>query len=125
MLGISAGKAVGVQTDNADASDNSIIKNGLYVAYQHHKKLLDVWDLLDVQKLGKDLILKLFENCEVDFQVLFGYLDSSLPSGTKMEPPTQKSVVPLRDHWQSTHSADAAKVSHLYLTLTKVNSLVF
>ncbi|KAL3510020.1 hypothetical protein ACH5RR_029421 [Cinchona calisaya] len=114
---ISASKAVGVQTDNADAYDNSSIKNDLFVAYQHHNKLLDVWDLFDVQKLGKDLVLKLFETCEVDFQVLFGYLNLSLPSSTNMALP-----VPLRDHGQSTYSADAAKISHLYLTLTKISN---
>lgn len=116
----SLSKAVGVQTEDAGDSDNSCFTNDV-VGDHHHKKLLGVWDLSD-DRLGKNLALNLFATCEADLKVLFGYLDWSLHSNTMTEHAMHKPNVPLKDHHQSSHSADVAKILHLYLMLTKIGN---
>ncbi|XP_022010968.1 protein SENSITIVE TO UV 2 isoform X3 [Helianthus annuus] len=85
---------VGVHTDLA-------IKKNISVS----RKLAGIWE----PESRSNLVSKLFVACEADLQILFGFLGLNIiPSTTKMA---------------SNHciqSAEAAKVSHLYITLTKV-----
>ncbi|MFS8002702.1 hypothetical protein Hanom_Chr13g01205171 [Helianthus anomalus] len=87
-------KEVGVHTDLA-------IKKNISVS----RKLAGIWE----PEPRSNLVSKLFVACEADLQILFGFLGLNIPSTTKMA---------------SNHciqSAEAAKVSHLYVTLTKIS----
>lgn len=121
FFGVSDSKGVGIQTEKVSESDNSSSKDDLFASHQHQNKLLDIWDSFNGQSFGRNLVPKLFSTCEVDFHVLFGYLNFSFPSKSKTEI-SLKSGASLMDLSQS---SDAAKVSHLYFMLTKVNGNLF
>ncbi|KAI3468576.1 hypothetical protein Pfo_025239 [Paulownia fortunei] len=75
------------------------------------KKLFGIWNS-DDQKWGRVLVEKLFMTCEVDFHVLFGYLNS----------PQDDSNMTLSDQLCPTQPIEAAKVSQLYSALTKIGN---
>ncbi|KAM0046540.1 hypothetical protein Hdeb2414_s0009g00317611 [Helianthus debilis subsp. tardiflorus] len=88
------GDGHGISTDLA-------IKKNISVS----RKLAGIWE----PEPRSNLVSKLFVACEADLQILFGFLGLNIPSTTKMA---------------SNHciqSAEAAKVSHLYITLTKIS----
>ncbi|KAK1435948.1 hypothetical protein QVD17_01721 [Tagetes erecta] len=104
--GIISSKAVGVQTDENAISTDLTIKKNLSVS----RKLAGIWKSQNDQSASTNLVSKLFVACEADLQFLFGFLGLNIPSKkttTKMAP----------NH--CIQSDEAAKVSHLYLTLTK------
>ncbi|KAK9079948.1 hypothetical protein SSX86_001623 [Deinandra increscens subsp. villosa] len=100
-------KTVGVQTDEQALSTDLTIKKNLSVS----RKLAGIWEPQNDQSPRTNLVSKLFVACEADLQVLFGFLGLSIPlkKTTKMAPS------------DCIQSAEAAKVSHLYLTLTKIS----
>lgn len=112
---------MGIQTDTVGESDIARSKNDLFFIQQHQNKLLDIWNSANGKKFGRDLFLKLFSTCEVDLQVLFGHLNMRYPLKTKLDTSrmANEPLIGLPE------SAVAAKVSHLYLILTKVNINLF
>lgn len=121
IFGVSASNEVGIQTDTVGESDVSRTKNDLLFVQQHQNKLLDIWNSSNGKKFGRELVLKLFSACEVDLQVLFGHLNTRNPLKTKVDTKrmANEPLVGLPE------SAVAAKVSHLYLILTKVYRNLF
>ncbi|CAH1434574.1 unnamed protein product [Lactuca virosa] len=110
-------KAVGVQTDD----DELMIKKSLSVT-NHSRKLADIWEPGNDQQPRNNLVSKLFVACGADLQVLFGCLGLNIPSKkttTKMESFNHDLLDMAPNH--HIQSVEAAKVSHLYLTLTKIS----
>ncbi|KAK6158431.1 hypothetical protein DH2020_005745 [Rehmannia glutinosa] len=68
------------------------------------ENLFRLWNS-DEQKQGRVLVAKLFMTCEVDFHLLFGYMNS-----------------PQKDFNKGAQSMETAKVSHLYSVLTKISN---
>ncbi|XP_022736632.1 uncharacterized protein LOC111289660 isoform X2 [Durio zibethinus] len=103
-------KEIGVQTDLSACLDLS-------------NKLHGIWDLPSDQKLGRNLIAKLFAVCSTDIDVLFGFINMSSPSKT-MEPLVFKSSFDkaLQSSVHPVLSSEAAKVSCFYSSLTKISS---
>ncbi|KAF5206412.1 Dimerizations protein, partial [Thalictrum thalictroides] len=103
-------RAVGVQTDTDTAKSDL-----------HSQHLLDkfsaIWGLPTNQRSGKSLVPKLLMICAADFYALFRCMGMNMPS-------TLESLddLALHDKLQCGQSAEAAKVAHLYLILTKVNN---
>ncbi|KAI3687244.1 hypothetical protein L1987_80938 [Smallanthus sonchifolius] len=101
-------KMVGVQTDEHAISTDLTIKKNLSVS----RKLASIWEPQNNRSPRTNLVSKLFVACEADLQVLFGFLGLNIPSKK-----TTTKMVP--NH--CIQSAEAAKVSRLYLTLTKIS----
>ncbi|KAK6137250.1 hypothetical protein DH2020_028997 [Rehmannia glutinosa] len=68
------------------------------------ENLFRLWNSAE-QKQGRVLVAKLFMTCEVDFHLLFGYMNS-----------------PQKDFNKGAQSMETAKVSHLYSVLTKISN---
>ncbi|XP_010325584.1 protein SENSITIVE TO UV 2 isoform X2 [Solanum lycopersicum] len=115
-IGTISSKDVGIQTERPDRSTSLSAENNLSDTFCLRNKLLDAWSSSCGQRLGRLLISKLYATCEVDFRVLSGYLNTSLPLRTIVE-----SKISLKDNLQYTHSGESAKVSHLFSVLTKIN----
>ncbi|XP_055820996.1 protein SENSITIVE TO UV 2 isoform X2 [Solanum dulcamara] len=115
-IGTLSSKDVGIQTERPDESISLSAESNLSDTFCRRNKLLDAWNSSSGQRLGRLLISKLYATCEVDFRVLSGYLNASLPLRTSME-----SSISLKDNLQYTHSGESAKVSHLFSVLTKVS----
>ncbi|KAI7725283.1 hypothetical protein M8C21_031724 [Ambrosia artemisiifolia] len=105
--GVISCKAVGVQTDGHAISTDVTIKKNLSVS----RKLASIWETQNGQIPRTNLFSKLFVACEADLQILFGFLGLNIPS---------KKTTPKMTANHSIQSAEAAKVSHLYITLTKM-----
>lgn len=116
--GVKPSKAVGIQTDAVGESDISMSKNDFLFVQHHRNTLLDIWNSCNGKKFGRDLALKLFSTCEVDLQVLFGHLNMRYPLKTKVDT-SRMGTEPLMG---LPESVVAAKVSHLYLILTKIGN---
>ncbi|XP_076932656.1 protein SENSITIVE TO UV 2-like [Bidens hawaiensis] len=101
-------KAVGVQTDGHAISTDPTIKKNSSVS----RKLVGIWEPQNDQISRTNLVSKLFVACEADLQVLFGFLGLNIPSKK-----TTTKVLPTH----CIQSAEAARVSHLYLTLSKIS----
>ncbi|KAL4592986.1 hypothetical protein LXL04_005995 [Taraxacum kok-saghyz] len=113
-------KTVGVQTDEHTVSDELTIKNNLLITY-HSRKLADIWEPGNDQQPRNNLVSKLFMACGTDLQVLFGCLGLNIPS---KKTTTKMDSFKLDLYMDPTHciqSVEAAKVSHLYITLTKIS----
>ncbi|KAG8375154.1 hypothetical protein BUALT_Bualt10G0070900 [Buddleja alternifolia] len=110
---------VGVQTDKTTEPSTSDVKH----PYWGSEKLLALWNSNE-KKQGRVLVAKLFMICEADFQVLFGYLNSSFPCKAKLGSPQNDSDMTLSDQPPYTQPVEAAKVSQLYSVLTK-HSIIF
>ncbi|XP_071721426.1 protein SENSITIVE TO UV 2 [Rutidosis leptorrhynchoides] len=111
-------KTVGVQTDDERAistdeqtlSANLTIEKSLSVS----RKLASIWEPQCDHQSKTNLVTRLFVACETDLQVLFGSLGWNIPSKKtthKMEVASNNSI----------QAFEAAKISHLYLTLTKIS----
>ncbi|XP_059641267.1 protein SENSITIVE TO UV 2 isoform X2 [Cornus florida] len=122
-IGASTYKAIGVQTDKSGESTHPSIENDRST-HQCPSKLLAVWDSQSDQKWGRNIVSKLFVACEKDFHVLFGFLSLSLSSKTAMDSLADEisSDVAVQEHMQPVHSVEAAKISRLYSTLTKISN---
>lgn len=120
LVGTSGSKEVGVQTDKVGESDKSCIQNSSSVSSHIQKQLLGVWHPFKGSNLGRDLVSKLLATCEVDLQVLFGYINLSLPLNKKIARCFfDKNHVSVRNHLQA---SETDKVSHLFSTLAKISN---
>ncbi|PIA58735.1 hypothetical protein AQUCO_00500582v1 [Aquilegia coerulea] len=104
-------KAVGVQTETDTAKSDLHSQNDLV------NKFSAIWGLPTSQRSGKSLVPKLLMICAADFYALFRCMGMNMPS-------TLESLedLALHDKLQYVQSAEAAKVAHLYLILTKINN---
>ncbi|XP_057802039.1 protein SENSITIVE TO UV 2 [Salvia miltiorrhiza] len=75
------------------------------------EKLFDLWNSND-QKQGRVLVAKLYKTCEMDFHVLFGYLNS----------PKNCSNMASSDQQSPFQTIEYAKVLHLYSVFTKISN---
>lgn len=104
---------MGVQTDGqAILTDLTIFEK-----FSVSRKLSDIWDLGCDQQSRPNLVSKLFVACEADLQFLFGSLGLNIPSkktSTKLDIDPKHCI----------QAVEAEKVSHLYITLTKVGIIV-
>lgn len=98
---------MGVQTDEHAVSTDLTIKKNLPVS----RKLAGIWKSQNDQSPTTNLVSKLFVACEADLQFLFGFLGLNIPS--------KKTTIKVAPN-HCIQADEAAKVSHLYLTLTKV-----
>ncbi|KAI3792913.1 hypothetical protein L2E82_06806 [Cichorium intybus] len=114
-------KAVGVQTNEHAMSTELTIEKNSSVTY-HSRKLTDIWEPGNDQQPKTNLLSKLFVACGADLQVIFGCLGlniSSKKTTTKMESSKHDLLYMAPNH--RIQSVEAAKVSHLYSTLTKIS----
>lgn len=123
MLALSTYKAIGVQTDIAThLGAQDILDDDLPSCPELSQKLLAIWGSLGDKKLGSSVISKLLVGCQRDFHILFGLMNINLPSKITMEflidrPSSGVALQYIKDCF---HTPEAAKVSQLYLVLTKV-----
>ncbi|KAJ6388987.1 hypothetical protein OIU77_027358 [Salix suchowensis] len=120
----STSKAIGVQTERSidftKIDSNTDSPSHLELS----KTLLGIWGSTSEQQLGRNLISKLFMACMTDFQVLFGCMSMDMSSKVQMDymPGESSSHTALQYHMRSFPTSEAAKVSHLYSVLTKINN---
>ncbi|KAF4401767.1 hypothetical protein G4B88_000815 [Cannabis sativa] len=120
--GTNSKKAAGVQTDDSVVFAQGF-SNELLTSRDLSKKLLAIWELPNNQILGRNIISNLFVTCQSDFHVLFGCTGMNHSAELKMDfPVCGSSNVDLQCPVNSHHTSDAAKVSHLYYVLTKINN---
>ncbi|OVA02835.1 hypothetical protein BVC80_9095g26 [Macleaya cordata] len=114
--------AIGVQTDTSDY--HSTIDKGLFPQQALSNELLAIWGSPSTQRSGKDLVSKLLVTCATDFYVLFRCMSLSIPSKITLDSLSEESLydVALHERAHSVQSVEAAKVSRLYLMLTKINN---
>ncbi|KAF4391776.1 hypothetical protein F8388_017371 [Cannabis sativa] len=121
-IAIPSKKATGVQTDDSVVFAQGF-SNELLTTRDLSKKLLAIWELPNNQILGRNIISNLFVTCQSDFHVLFGCTGMNHSVELKMDfPVCGSSNVDLQCPVNSHHTSDAAKVSHLYYVLTKINN---
>ncbi|KAM6587650.1 hypothetical protein CsatA_010255 [Cannabis sativa] len=121
-IAIPSKKAAGVQTDDSVVFAQGF-SNELLTSRDLSKKLLAIWELPNNQILGRNIISNLFVTCQSDFHVLFGCTGMNHSVELKMDfPVCGSSNVDLQCPVNSHHTSDAAKVSHLYYVLTKINN---
>uniref|UniRef100_A0A803PSC7 Uncharacterized protein n=1 Tax=Cannabis sativa TaxID=3483 RepID=A0A803PSC7_CANSA len=121
-IAIPSKKAAGVQTDDSVVFAQGF-SNELLTSRDLSKKLLAIWELPNNQILGRNIISNLFVTCQSDFHVLFGCTGMNHSAELKMDfPVCGSSNVDLQCPVNSHHTSDAAKVSHLYYVLTKINN---
>ncbi|MED6114540.1 hypothetical protein PIB30_081207 [Stylosanthes scabra] len=117
-------KSKGVETDmvshqEAQGSPSDAVPAHLELS----QNLLAVWGTSVGKRLGSNAISKLLVCCQRDFHILFGFMSMSLPSEIQRNLLTDisssgRAIQYLKDCF---HTVEAAKVSHVYLMLTKVN----
>ncbi|KAG6782546.1 hypothetical protein POTOM_011956 [Populus tomentosa] len=120
----STSKAIGVQTERSIDFTKIDLNNDLSSHLELSKTLLGIWGSTSEQQLGRNLISKLFMACLTDFQVLFGCMSMNMSSRVQMDymPGESSSHAALQYHLRSFPTSEAAKVSHLYSVLTKINN---
>ncbi|KAG5228662.1 protein SENSITIVE TO UV [Salix suchowensis] len=108
-------KAIGVQTERSIDFTKVELNNDLPSHLGLSETLLGIWgSSTSEQQLGRNLISKLFMACPTDFQVLFGCMSMNVSS--------KSSHAALQYHMCSFPTSEAAKVSHLFSVLTKINN---
>lgn len=131
MLAETAVKAKGVEAEMVSHREAQGCPSDDLPAYLDlSQKLLAVWGSPIDKKLGSDVklgsavISKLLVGCQRDFHILFGCMSMSAspPSEItrKLLTDISSSGVFLHHVKDFFHTPEAAKVSHLYLALTKV-----
>ncbi|KAF2324432.1 hypothetical protein GH714_013995 [Hevea brasiliensis] len=122
-LATSSSKDIGVQTDETGESSNLDLKDDLPSSTNLCNKLLGIWGSTNEQKLGRNLISKLFIACPADFHFLFGRMNinTSSKSGDSVVGEWSSDAA-LQYHMHSFHASEAAKISCLYSVLTKVSN---
>ncbi|CAK7356040.1 unnamed protein product [Dovyalis caffra] len=120
----STSKAIGVQTERSIDFNKIELNNDLSSHLELSKTLLGIWGSTSEQQLGRNLISKLFMACPTDFQVLFGCMSMNMSSKVQMDslPGESSSHAALQHHMRSFPASEAAKISHLYSVLTKINN---
>ncbi|XP_011028091.1 PREDICTED: uncharacterized protein LOC105128221 [Populus euphratica] len=120
----STSKAIGIQTERSIDFTKIDLNNDLSSHLELSKTLLGIWGSTSEQQLGRNLISKLFMACLTDFQVLFGCMSMNMSSRVQMDymPGESSSHAALQYHLCSFPTSEAAKVSHLYSVLTKINN---
>ncbi|XP_061980626.1 protein SENSITIVE TO UV 2-like isoform X2 [Populus nigra] len=120
----STSKAIGVQTERSIDFTKIDLNNDLSSHLELSKTLLGIWGSTSEQQLGRNMISKLFMACLTDFQVLFGCMSMNMSSRVQMDymPGESSSHAALQYHLRSFPTSEAAKVSHLYSVLTKINN---
>ncbi|KAJ6703884.1 ATR INTERACTING PROTEIN [Salix viminalis] len=120
----STSKATGVQTERSIDFTKIDSNNDSPSHLELSKTLLGIWGSTSEQQLGRNLISKLFMACMTDFQVLFGCMSMDMSSKVQMDymPGESSSHTALQYHMRSFPTSEAAKVSHLYSVLTKINN---
>lgn len=120
----STSKAIGVQTERNIDFTKIDLNNDLSSHLELSKTLLGIWGSTSEQQLGRNMISKLFMACLTDFQVLFGCMSMNMSSRVQMDymPGESSSHAALQYHLRSFPTSEAAKVSHLYSVLTKINN---
>uniref|UniRef100_A0A6N2JYC8 Uncharacterized protein n=2 Tax=Salix viminalis TaxID=40686 RepID=A0A6N2JYC8_SALVM len=120
----STSKAIGVQTERSIGFTKIDSNNDSPSHLELSKTLLGIWGSTSEQQLGRNLISKLFMACMTDFQVLFGCMSMDMSSKVQMDymPGESSSHTALQYHMRSFPTSEAAKVSHLYSVLTKINN---
>ncbi|KAJ6347742.1 hypothetical protein OIU76_004264 [Salix suchowensis] len=120
----STSKAIGVQTERGIDFTKIDSNNDSPSHLELSKTLLGIWGSTSEQQLGRNLISKLFMACMTDFQVLFGCMSMDMSSKVQMDymPAESSSHTALQYHMRSFPTSEAAKVSHLYSVLTKINN---
>ncbi|XAR54755.1 hypothetical protein NMG60_11030035 [Bertholletia excelsa] len=114
-------KAIGVQTDKFRECAGLSTKDDLLTHQGCRNKLLAVWDLPGGQGLPRNLVSKLLFSCETDFYVLFGCLGLSSKTKTNFLA-DGRSCLGLQDYAPPAHSAERAKISHLYSLFTQIDT---
>ncbi|KAJ6714747.1 ATR INTERACTING PROTEIN [Salix viminalis] len=117
-------KAIGVQTERSIGFTKVELNNDLPSHLGLSETLLGIWGSTNEQQLGRNLISKLFMACPTDFQVLFGCMSMNVSSKVQMDylQDERSSHAALQYHMCSFPTSEAAKVSHLYSVLTKINN---
>ncbi|KAG6391438.1 hypothetical protein SASPL_149192 [Salvia splendens] len=97
--------------DTGRDKTNEASTSALQETFCHSEKLFGVWNSND-QKQGRVLVAKLYKTCEMDFHLLFGYLNSPV-NGSNMASSDQQG--PLQ-------TIEYEKVLHLYSVFTKISN---
>ncbi|KAG6389682.1 hypothetical protein SASPL_151155 [Salvia splendens] len=97
--------------DTGRDKTNEASTSALQETFCHSEKLFGVWNSND-QKQGRVLVAKLYKTCEMDFHLLFGYLNSPI-NGSNMASSDQQG--PLQ-------TIEYEKVLHLYSVFTKISN---
>ncbi|XP_011018456.1 PREDICTED: uncharacterized protein LOC105121497 isoform X2 [Populus euphratica] len=120
----STSKAIGVQTERSIDFTKVELKNDSPSHPELSETLLGIWRSTSEQQLGRNLISKLFMMCPTDFQVLFGRMSMNMSSKVQMDylEDESSSHAALQYHMCSFPASEAAKVSHLYCVLMKINN---
>lgn len=117
MLATSSSKAIGVQTDKDGDFMRLDSNNDLASCFDPSEKLLGIWGSTSDQKLGRNLMSKLFMACSADFCVLLGCMNMNMSSKITMGSlPSESSSHAAFQY----HICETAKASHMYSVLTKV-----
>ncbi|KAG6791964.1 hypothetical protein POTOM_001100 [Populus tomentosa] len=122
----STSKAIGVQTERSIDFTKVELKNDSPSHPELSEMLLGIWGSTSEQQLRRNLISKLFMTCPTDFQVLFGCMSMNMNMSSKVQmdylQDESSSHAALQYHMCSFPASEAAKVSHLYSVLTKINN---
>ncbi|XP_024923291.3 protein SENSITIVE TO UV 2 isoform X1 [Ziziphus jujuba] len=110
-------KGPGIQTNEADVCAQVIINNDLPSCHDLSKKLLAIWGRPNDEKIGRNLISNLLVSCEPDFHDLFGFIGMDFPSKLRTDSQADRT-----SGNASRRALEAAKVSHLYSVLMKINN---
>ncbi|KAL1315802.1 protein SENSITIVE TO UV 2-like isoform X1 [Arachis hypogaea] len=117
-------KSKGVETDMVSHQEaQASLSNAVPAYLDLSQKLLAIQGTSVGKRLGSNAISKLLVCCHRYFHTLFGFMSMSLPSEIQRKllsdiSSSGRAIQYLKDCF---HTAEAAKVSHLYLVLTKVN----
>ncbi|KAK9928124.1 hypothetical protein M0R45_025276 [Rubus argutus] len=122
-IGVPTSKATGVQTDETSSSAEAIPNDDLHISNNLSKKLLAIWGSPNEQELGRNVISNLLMACQTDFHSLSGCIGMNISSKLRMNTPGgESSCIAASQNIHLSHTPEAAKVSHLYSVLTKVNN---
>ncbi|XP_020226360.1 uncharacterized protein LOC109807992 [Cajanus cajan] len=116
-------KAKGVETDKVSHQEaQGALSDDLPAYLDLSQKLLAIWGSPTDKKMGNSVISKLLVGCQRDFHILFGCLNMSLPSEITREllSDSSSSGAALHHLKDRFHTPEAAKMSNLYLALTKI-----
>lgn len=122
-IATSSCKAIGVQIDVGGICAKVFLNDDLPTHRDLSKKLLGIWGLPVSPTLGRNMVSNLLVACQTDLHVLFGFMGMNLSVKTRMDSPAcESSTTVSQYHLQSSYTLEAAKVSHLYSVLTKINN---
>ncbi|TKY70088.1 hypothetical protein E2542_SST06374 [Spatholobus suberectus] len=116
-------KAKGAETDMVSHQEaQGALSDDLPAYLDLSQKLLAIWGSPTDKKMGNNVLSKLLVGCQRDFHILFGCMNMSLPSEITRElhSDLSSSGVPLHYLKDRFHTPEAAKMSNLYLALTKI-----